>query len=168
MLKQRNCIGARRNGAGLLPTRVSCGSYNCYRLPLLWKRLIDIIIFLPSSPTLAASSSVDVAVGAAVNKNFTHVFVKHRPAVSLPCPVSSCREQVLPSMWKIHMYRHASGALPGKIPQEWLSLNQYSVCSNFSTPVAISHAHAHISHCSGNSSSISDRHAATTKYSRCK
>ena len=115
-----------------------------------------------SSPTLAAGSSVDVAVGTAVNKNFTCVFGKHRPIVSLPCPVSPCREQVLPSMWKIHMDRHASGALPGKIPQEWLSLNQYAVCSKCSTLVAISHAHAHISHCSGKISSILDSHSATT------
>ena len=55
----------------------------------------------PVLETQHASSSLDVAVGTAVNKNFTHVFVKHRPAVSIPFPVSSCREHVLPSsgMW---------------------------------------------------------------------
>ena len=116
-----------------------------------------------SSPTLATSSSVDVFAGTVVNKNFTRVFGKHRPVVSLPCPFSSCSEQVLPSMWKIHMDKHASGALSGKIPQEWLSLNHYTVCSNCCTLVSISHTHAHISHCSGNNSSISDiNHAATT------
>ena len=61
------------------------------------------------------------------------------------------------------MDKHASGALSGKIPQEWLSLNHYTVCSNCCTLVSISHTHAHISHCSGNNSSISDiNHAATT------
>ena len=40
---------------------------------------------------------------------------RHRLAVSLPYLVSSCLEHVLPCMWKIHMDRHASGALSGKI-----------------------------------------------------
>ena len=58
------------------------------------------------------------------------------------------------------MDRYASGALPGKIPQEWLSLNQYSVCSSCSTLVAISHTHAHIS---GSNSCVTDiNHAVDT------
>ena len=61
------------------------------------------------------------------------------------------------------MDKHASGALPGKIPQGWLSLNQYSVCSSCSILVAISHTHAHISHCSGSNSCVTDiNHAVDT------
>ena len=116
----------------------------------------------PKLPPVFGSQhiNVDAAVDTVVNQRFTRVFGKHRPATSLPCPVSSCCEHVLPSMWKIHMDRQASGALPGKIPQGWLSLNQYSVCSSCSTLVAISHTHAHIS---GSNSCVTDiNHAVDT------
>ena len=126
----------------------------------------------PRLPPVLGSQhiNVDAAVDTVhvVNQKFTRVFGKHRPATTLPCPVSSCCEHILPSMWKIHMDRHASGALPGKIPHGWLSLNQCSVCSNCSTLVAISHTHAHISHCTGSNSSVTDiNHAGDTNVPGC-
>eukprot|EP00731_Ephydatia_muelleri_P021465 Em0014g56a len=51
-------------------------------------------------------------------------------------------------MWRIHMSLHASGALPGQVPAEWLLDQNLFVCPHCSQLVANTRQASHLQHCS--------------------
>eukprot|EP00731_Ephydatia_muelleri_P035891 Em0175g4a len=66
------------------------------------------------------------------------------------CTIEGCTALIAPSMWRIHMSLHASGALPGQIPAEWLVDQNVFVCPHCSQLVANTRQASHLQHCSQN------------------
>ena len=64
------------------------------------------------------------------------------------CTIEGCTALIAPSMWRIHMSLHASGALPGQVPAEWLSDQNLFVCPNCSQLVANTRQASHLQRCS--------------------
>ena len=63
------------------------------------------------------------------------------------CTVEGCTALIAPSMWRIHMSLHASGALPGQVPAEWLLDQNLFVCPHCSQLVANTRQASHLQHC---------------------
>ena len=64
------------------------------------------------------------------------------------CTIEGCTALIAPSMWRIHMSLHASGALPGQVPAEWLLDQNLFVCPNCSQLVANTRQASHLQRCS--------------------
>ena len=64
------------------------------------------------------------------------------------CTIEGCTALIAPSMWRIHMSLHASGALPGQVPAEWLLDQNLFVCPHCSQLVANTRQASHLQHCS--------------------
>ena len=64
------------------------------------------------------------------------------------CTIEGCTALIAPSMWRIHMSLHASGALPGQVPAKWLLDQNLFVCPNCSQLVANTRQASHLQRCS--------------------
>ena len=72
-----------------------------------------------------------------------------QPQHKKPCIVTGCLDLVAPTMWLIHMTRHAQGILPGSVLASWMADQGLFICPHYSTLVRFSRSVSHLRRCTG-------------------